>query len=112
MMILARSGATYARLAFRAGPTAEILMPVRVEWSAWPQALASEKPPLDAQVATWRGEFAANVMRVRLFQQQFTEPSSGSSPMLQAAQVPWWDDEGWPVLEEPIDHDFHPGGAS
>jgi hypothetical protein len=122
MMILAHSGDTYARLAFGTGPTAEILIPVRVDWSAWAQALALETASLDAQVAAWREEFATNVLKGRLFPFAHSEPDLSSSPMLQAAQVPWWEDEAWPMLEESIDHDFplevthddardHPHGA-
>jgi hypothetical protein len=29
-----------------------------------------------------------------------------SSPILQAAQVPWWEDEAWPMLEESIEENF------
>jgi hypothetical protein len=40
MMILARSGQTYARLAFSAGLKADLEMPVRVDWSACLDVLA------------------------------------------------------------------------
>jgi hypothetical protein len=106
MMILARSGETYARLAFSAGPTAAILIPVRVDWSAWPQALASETASLDTQVATWREEFATNVQKIRLLPFTPSEPDLSNSLMFQAAAEPWWEDDAWPLLEEPVEHNF------
>jgi hypothetical protein len=118
MMILARSGETYARLAFNTGPTAEILIPVRVDWSTFPQSLASERPSLDAQVTAWREEFADNIMQVRLMPPQFPESGLGGSPMFQDAQVPWWEDDSWLLLQEadeqafPLEVNQHDAGTS
>jgi len=61
MFILSRTGHVYARLALSAGPGAEILLPVQVDWSAWPALLATPEGRLDAQYEAWRQEFAANV---------------------------------------------------
>ena len=52
MFILARGGATYARLRFNAGPGGEILLPVGVRWDL-PLGEVSEDP--------WRAEHKANV---------------------------------------------------
>ncbi|HYV39236.1 MAG TPA: hypothetical protein VE988_26345 [Gemmataceae bacterium] len=61
MFILARSGDTYARLAFAAGPKAQIEIPVSVDWSAWPDCTGKNKPSVDALFAQWRQEYDANV---------------------------------------------------
>ena len=37
MMILARGGQGFARLALNVGPGAELEIPVRVDWAAWPR---------------------------------------------------------------------------
>jgi hypothetical protein len=60
MMILARSGQTSARLAYNVGPQTEMEIPVQIDWSDWPAALAN-KESLDAQINQWRAEFDANV---------------------------------------------------
>jgi proteasome lid subunit RPN8/RPN11 len=61
MFILARSGHTYARLAFAAGPKAQMEIPVTVDWSAWPACLGKDKPSLDMLFAQWRQEYEAHV---------------------------------------------------
>ena len=61
MFILGRTGHTYAHLAFSAGPGGQILLPVQVDWSAWPEALLEKEYSLEAVVAGWRQEFADNI---------------------------------------------------
>lgn len=61
MFILGRTGETYARLAFAAGPGGELLLPVQVDWSAWPRALADAAKPLPAQMDQWQQEYHANI---------------------------------------------------
>ena len=59
MFIVGRTGKTYARLAFAAGPTAHLLLPVSVDWAAWPQeVLAGE---LDEQMTQWEIEYDTNI---------------------------------------------------
>jgi proteasome lid subunit RPN8/RPN11 len=61
MCILARGGASYARLRFSAGPGGELLIPVRVDWSAWPQVLMQHGPALPEVIAGWEREYHENV---------------------------------------------------
>lgn len=61
MFILGRTGQTYARLAFAAGPGGALLLPVQVDWSAWPDILASAAGTLPALVEHWQQEYAANI---------------------------------------------------
>ena len=56
MAILARGGATYARLRFGGG---SVEIPTAVAWEDWPAAAAG----LDECVAEWRREYEASVLR-------------------------------------------------
>jgi hypothetical protein len=99
MLILARGSQTYCRLAFAAGPKAQMEIPVRVDWSAWPDCLGKGKFSMDACYAQWRQEFDANI--------QFSPPLPHSDAMDQSdgnlVELPWLDD---PWLREPPDHPF------
>jgi hypothetical protein len=64
MFIVSRTGRTYARLRFNAGPGGDLLLPVDVDWATWPRTLA------DANVSgggggawtrQWKEEFERNV---------------------------------------------------
>jgi proteasome lid subunit RPN8/RPN11 len=61
MFILGRTGQTYARLSFSAGPGGCVLLPVRVDWQRWPKDLLAEPQQLDERVRSWRQEYEANV---------------------------------------------------
>ena len=61
MFILGRTGRTYARLAFTAGPGGDLLLPTRVDWSTWPCWVDGTPGTLDDHVARWRNEYAAHV---------------------------------------------------
>jgi hypothetical protein len=61
MFILGRTGKTYARLAFAAGPGAAVPLPVAVDWSAWPAFLPDPGWSLDSQIRCWQQEYAAHV---------------------------------------------------
>ena len=52
MFILAQGGQTYARLQFRAGPGAQLTMPVRIDWG---------RPFPGADEPAWEAEFMASV---------------------------------------------------
>src|SRR5450755_3843707 len=45
MFIVSRTCETYARLSFHVGPHSAMQLPVSVDWSAWPAALADPKMP-------------------------------------------------------------------
>jgi hypothetical protein len=61
MFILGRTGQTYARLAFAAGPGGALLLPVQVDWSAWPPFLAGAAASLPTVVDQWQEEYRAHV---------------------------------------------------
>jgi len=53
MAILGRTGNTYARLRFNAGPGSSLNLPVKVDWSNWPHVA----PLLAHQIAEWDLEY-------------------------------------------------------
>lgn len=57
MGILGRTGRTYARLRFNAGPGTSLVIPTRVDWASWP-ALVPELPQL---LDDWQREYDAFV---------------------------------------------------
>ena len=61
MFIISRSERTYARLAFNAGPGGEILIPVEVDWHAWPRQVADEGPRLPERMRDWIAEYDRNI---------------------------------------------------
>ena len=60
MFIVSRTGSTYARLAFSAGPGAEMLIPVKVDWQAWHKVLET-LPNAGDLYRQWASEFSDNV---------------------------------------------------
>ena len=97
MFILGRTGLTYARISFSAGPGGSTLMPTSVDWESWPEWLAEHPDRLGPAVAEWREEFTANIQPVPLIPAVGpTKPSEGPSLM-----DPWWDFLPWsPELDE------------
>jgi len=62
MFIMARSGQTYARLQFAAGPRAEVLLPVQVDWSAWAEMIADLGGERLGELAEgWMDEYGQNI---------------------------------------------------
>jgi hypothetical protein len=61
MFILGRTGQTYARLAFSAGPGGALLLPTAADWAAWPEWVSAGKGRLEAQVAQWQQEYMENI---------------------------------------------------
>jgi hypothetical protein len=51
-------------LSFTAGPGGSVLMPVRVDWEAWPQLLLDREGTMDNMLSSWMDEDAANVCPV------------------------------------------------
>lgn len=66
MFIMGRTGRTYARLAFAAGPGGCVNLPVAVDWAAWPQTLIERGSQLGELMAAWMAEYRENVQPVRL----------------------------------------------
>src|SRR4051812_48645696 len=61
MFILSRTGRTYARLSFAAGPGGALLLPVTVDWDAWPRVVLEQPAELANLLAAWAAEFEQNV---------------------------------------------------
>jgi hypothetical protein len=61
MLIVSRTHATYARLSFGAGPGGAILLPVTVDWAAWPQILLEQSGELPQLFEAWMDEYGRNV---------------------------------------------------
>jgi hypothetical protein len=57
MGILGRTGRTYARLRFNAGPGTAIVIPSRVDWAGWPALV----PELPQRLDDWQREYDAFV---------------------------------------------------
>lgn len=63
MFIIGRTGRTYARLAFSAGPAGSVLLPVSVDWASWPRVALDRIEELKGLFAGWIAEYAANIQR-------------------------------------------------
>jgi proteasome lid subunit RPN8/RPN11 len=61
MFILSRTGQTYARLAFAAGPGGSTLLPVNVDWAVWPDLLIEQQDRLPELFEQWMDEFGRNI---------------------------------------------------
>lgn len=61
MIIVARGGATYARLSFDAGPGGQVQIPVKVDWARLPEDLLANEGGLDELVSGWLDEYGRNV---------------------------------------------------
>ena len=66
MFVLSRTGRTYARLAFAAGPGGSLLLPVAVDWANWPFLVLEGRVTLGDLAAAWAAEFEQNVRPVPL----------------------------------------------
>ena len=61
MFIVSRTGRTYARLQFGAGPGGSMLIPVEVDWEAWPRLLPEEAARLPQRMQEWAVEYDRNI---------------------------------------------------
>ncbi|MFL5330254.1 MAG: hypothetical protein ACJ8C4_15240 [Gemmataceae bacterium] len=61
MAILGRTGRTSARLAVHSGIRLDLEIGVRVDWAAWPDALAQEAAYFDWLLDEWQKEYHANI---------------------------------------------------
>jgi proteasome lid subunit RPN8/RPN11 len=62
MFIIGRTGKTFARLQFFAGPGGQLLLPVTVDWEAWPTLLIEQIEEVPGLMAEWIAEYADNVI--------------------------------------------------
>jgi hypothetical protein len=91
MFILSRSGRTYARLSFAAGPGGALLLPVTVDWQAWPPAVLEQPAELADLLAAWAAEFAQNV------QPEERWPRLAGEAALPGLDEPMWE---WGLSED------------
>lgn len=97
MAILGRTGKTYARLSFAAGPGCQLLIPTTVDWSAWPACLTAALGELAALFAQWQQEYAAHVQVLPDVRERLPVSASGEA----VSDPRWWDDDSlWPDLDD------------
>jgi hypothetical protein len=83
MAIVARSGATYGRLRFSAGPGGETLIPLAVDWERYPQDLMDQEGRMDQCFADWMDEYGRNIhQRPALVLREITKAPQKPSPLL------------------------------
>lgn len=104
MFIISRTAETYARLSFHCGPGADVQLPVRIDWSAWPAALADAKVPLANLLNEWHREFAENVQpisaSISMFAPATMDPLVTGSPWEPFAATRDWTDLDQQLLED------------
>jgi len=64
MLIVSRTGRTYCRLSFSAGPGGTVLLPVRIDWPAWPDVLLRQAVDLTKLCEGWIKEYGTNVEHI------------------------------------------------
>lgn len=64
MMIMAREGAFYARLRHNTGPGGDILLPVEIDWKAFPSLQGTVD--VTAEMAAWEDEYTENITIERI----------------------------------------------
>ena len=87
MFILSRTGRTYARLSFNAGPGGSTQLPVMIDWAAWPDTLMDQVERLPEVMEEWMNEFSQNI--------QPYQPVSIQSDNLSSSRLsiePWWNE--------------------
>jgi proteasome lid subunit RPN8/RPN11 len=103
MFILSRTNATYARLAFTAGPGSQLLIPTTVDWAAWPACVEQQGEQLAATTQSWQDEYVANVHQppprsasrggLALLDLRATHDDRG--PIDPPDDLPWWEVAPW-----------------
>jgi len=61
MAIVSRTGATYARLRFSAGPGGETIIPLTVDWERYPKDLLDHEGEMDNRFIEWMDEYGTNI---------------------------------------------------
>ena len=87
MFIVSRTGSTYARLSFQAGPGGQMPLGVAVDWGTWPQAAMEEPARWAAQIQGWADEYVQNIHEAQELQWAMSPVSLLSDPSQ------WWDYE-------------------
>jgi hypothetical protein len=78
MFIIARSGEIYVRLRVSGGPGAELLIPVCIDWPAWPELAFQMADGLPDMIRLWADEYLQRVHPIRLTP-EITRPVSTAS---------------------------------
>ena len=79
IFIIGRTEKTYARLSFAAGPGASMLLPVSVDWAAWPQLVCDHADQILTLMEEWQNEYGLNIFPEEIF--AMPPVSSDSSPL-------------------------------
>jgi len=61
MAIVARGGASYARLSFSAGPGGSAIIPIEVDWQRMSQDLVEREGKLDELFSGWMDEYGSRI---------------------------------------------------
>jgi hypothetical protein len=86
MFIIGRTGRTYARLSFNAGPGGSILLPVSVDWAEWPRVILDEQHRMPELLEQWMNEFDQNIHPY-----ESTPIKSDNLEPARIAVEDWWD---------------------
>jgi hypothetical protein len=81
MFILARGGQTYARLQFRAGPGAQLIMPVQIDWG---------RPFAGADEQAWEADYMASIRPHEWgadWEQRFLDEQLAAGPLLEPGSI-------------------------
>ena len=88
MAIVARNGASYARLAFNAGPGGSTLIPIEVDWQRLPRDLMLAEGTVDTLVSGWMDEYGEKILPEQW-------PFSLSKALAHATEDPTTTDRHW-----------------
>ena len=91
MFIVSRTGKTFARLSFHAGPGGAMQLPVSVDWSAWPSTVKNASGPMAILSAAWQAEYAANIHPIPEFFPASPVVSGPTAKTLEPAADVWTD---------------------
>jgi proteasome lid subunit RPN8/RPN11 len=83
MLIVSRTGRTYCRLSFSAGPGGCVLLPVRVDWTRWPEVLLDAAEGLGTLFERWMDEYGSNV---------YPQGWEDRPALVRTGRLPWPDD--------------------
>jgi hypothetical protein len=108
MAIIARGGASYARLRFAAGPGGSVVLPVVVDWQRLPQDLLDGEGMLDELISGWLDEYGTAVHPIPAF--TFEMPAANSDSYMSDSAQSTSDFPGYSVeydrLDELYDQQF------
>ena len=76
LAIVARGGASYARLSFSAGPGGDVMIPMEVDWEALPQEIQNREGSLDELFGGWLDEYGSRIFPQDVWQPLANQPHS------------------------------------